>query len=38
MSKTFKDSKGTKQGRSEKGRPKPKMAPYKKSTKVKEEY
>ncbi|QOR58025.1 hypothetical protein [uncultured phage cr50_1] len=38
MSKTFKDSKGTKQGRSEKGRPKPKMTPYKKSTKVKEEY
>lgn len=38
MSKTFKDSKDAKQGRSEKGRPKPKMTPYKKSIKVKEEY
>lgn len=38
MSKTWKESKAVKQGRSEKGRPKPKMTPYKKSTKVKEEY
>lgn len=38
MSKTFKDSKGAKQGRPFSDRPKPKMTPYKKSTKVKEEY
>lgn len=30
MSKTWKESKAVKQGRSEKGRPKPKMEPYKK--------
>lgn len=29
MSKTWKESKAVKQGRSEKGRPKPKMEPYK---------
>ena len=34
MSKTWKESK---QGRSEKGRPKPKMEPYKKGTKNKKE-
>lgn len=33
MSKTWKESKAVKQGRSEKGRPKPKMEPYKKGTK-----
>ena len=37
MSKTWKESKAVKQGRSEKGRPKPKMEPYKKSTKNKKE-
>ena len=36
MSKTWKESKAVKQGRSEKG-PKPKMEPYKKSTKNKKE-
>lgn len=35
MSKTWKESKAVKQGRSEKGRPKPKMEPYKKGTKNK---
>jgi hypothetical protein len=37
MSKTWKESKAVKQGRSEKGRPKPKMEPYKKGTKNKKE-
>lgn len=37
MSKTWKESKAVKQGRSEKGRPKPKMEPYKKGTKDKKE-
>lgn len=37
MSKTWKESKVVKQGRSGKGRPKPKMKPYKKGTKNKKE-
>lgn len=35
MSKTYKESKAVKQGRSENGRPKPKMEPYKRGTKNK---
>lgn len=36
MSKTFKDSKQTKLGRSKVDKPKPKMEPYKRSSKIKD--